>query len=102
MLDDNGFGLGESHAICKYLIAAHSGVADHWYPADAQKRAKVDEYLDWHHTHTRKVRALLFECFVARRRIQSNHAIVQINGILMIVFLALSLSPPPPPPLPFF
>ena len=26
---------------------------DHWYPADLQKRSKVDEYLSWHHTNTR-------------------------------------------------
>ena len=28
-------------------------VDDHWYPADPVKRAKVDEYLDLHHTFLR-------------------------------------------------
>ena len=26
---------------------------DHWYPLDLKKRARVDEYLDWHHSNLR-------------------------------------------------
>lgn len=37
--------MSESHAMMRYL-ARSRGVADHWYPADLRKRAKVDEYLD--------------------------------------------------------
>jgi len=42
----------ESHAILKYLHESR-GLQDHWYPKDFRKRAKVDEYLDWHHNGLR-------------------------------------------------
>ncbi len=46
---ENGLNLFESHAILKYLQASREK-ADHWYPkSDIKKRAKIDEYLDWHH-----------------------------------------------------
>ncbi|XP_019171130.1 PREDICTED: glutathione S-transferase T1-like isoform X2 [Ipomoea nil] len=50
---DGDFKLFESHAALKYLAAAN-GVADHWYPADLQKRAKVDSVCDWHHSNLRR------------------------------------------------
>lgn len=28
-------------------------MADHWYPKDSQKQARVDEYLEWQHNNTR-------------------------------------------------
>ena len=46
------FGLGESHAILRYL-AESRGCPDNWYPADLRKRARVDAYLDQHHTYLR-------------------------------------------------
>ncbi|CAH9144330.1 unnamed protein product [Cuscuta epithymum] len=49
---EGNFQLFESHAILKYLASANH-VADHWYPADLHKRAKIDSVLDWHHTNTR-------------------------------------------------
>ncbi|XP_052799758.1 glutathione S-transferase theta-1-like [Mya arenaria] len=58
-IDDNGFTLGESAAILCY-IAQKSNVADHWYPKDPQKRARVDEYLHWHHSSTRANAAKTF------------------------------------------
>ncbi|XP_048230585.1 glutathione S-transferase T1 [Ricinus communis] len=48
------FKLFESHAILGYLASAFPGVADHWYPADLQKRAKVHAVLDWHHSNLRR------------------------------------------------
>ncbi|KAF5734820.1 putative glutathione-s-transferase theta gst [Tripterygium wilfordii] len=36
-----------------YLACAFPGVADHWYPADLFKRAKVHSVLDWHHSNLR-------------------------------------------------
>ncbi|XP_052799752.1 glutathione S-transferase theta-1-like [Mya arenaria] len=51
-IEDNGFTLGESAAILCY-IAQKSEVADHWYPKDPKKRARVDEYLHWHHSTIR-------------------------------------------------
>nr|XP_006822361.1 PREDICTED: glutathione S-transferase theta-1-like [Saccoglossus kowalevskii] len=53
------FCLGESVAILKYLAAKYNTV-DHWYPQDLQKRARVDEYLAWHHGNTRKDVAFLY------------------------------------------
>ncbi len=45
MIDADGFILGEAHAIVRYLAATHGG--DAWYPAAAQARARVDQWLDW-------------------------------------------------------
>jgi glutathione S-transferase len=42
----------ESHTILRYLHTTRC-TADHWYPSCLRKRAKVDEYLDWHHTNLR-------------------------------------------------
>eukprot|EP00794_Sanderia_malayensis_P001498 gene1498-1654_t len=40
-------------AILKYICTKYE-LADHWYPKDVKKRAKIDEYLAWHHTNLRK------------------------------------------------
>ncbi|XP_056697094.1 glutathione S-transferase T1 isoform X2 [Spinacia oleracea] len=50
---DGRFKLFESHAILIYLSCAFPGVADHWYPADVSKRAKIHSVLDWHHLNLR-------------------------------------------------
>jgi len=44
--------LSESHTILKYLHETRS-LPDHWFPRDSVKRAKVEEYLDWHHNGLR-------------------------------------------------
>ena len=49
---DGDFILAESHSILRY-IAETRKLPDHWYPKDLKQRARVDEYLDWHHTHLR-------------------------------------------------
>ncbi|KAG0618257.1 hypothetical protein M758_4G049600 [Ceratodon purpureus] len=51
---DGRFKLAESHAIMKYLASTRPGVADHWYPTDVQRRAKIDSVLDWHHLNIRR------------------------------------------------
>ena len=51
-IQDGDFTLVESHAIMQYLAVSRN-VADHWYPKDLQQRAKVDQYLHYHHTNTR-------------------------------------------------
>ncbi|PIN23726.1 Glutathione S-transferase [Handroanthus impetiginosus] len=48
------FKLFESHEILIYLASAFPGIADHWYPADVRKRAKVHSVLDWHHSNLRR------------------------------------------------
>lgn len=51
--DDDGIVLWESHAIIIYLCEKY-GWADLW-PADLEKRAKVNQYLHFHHRNTREV-----------------------------------------------
>lgn len=51
-LKDGDFTLAESVAILKYLAGKYK-TPDHWYPADLQKRARVDEYLAWQPTTIR-------------------------------------------------
>ncbi|XP_072031976.1 glutathione S-transferase theta-3-like [Amphiura filiformis] len=53
VMNDDGFIICQSPAIVKYL-ADKCKTADHWYPSDLKKRAKVNELLDWQHTNIRK------------------------------------------------
>jgi glutathione S-transferase len=46
-IDDDGFVLTESSAILKYLAEKHGSPA---YPKDLQKRARVNERMDWLNT----------------------------------------------------
>jgi glutathione S-transferase len=53
VLQDGGFSLFEGNAILQYLAEKFS-----WpdlYPADVQARAKVNQYLHWHHTNARHI-----------------------------------------------
>lgn len=58
-IDDDGFTLGESEAIIKYLMSTRK-VGEAYYPADPQKRAIVDKYLSFHHSTTRPGLAYYF------------------------------------------
>ncbi|KAJ8384914.1 hypothetical protein AAFF_G00197220 [Aldrovandia affinis] len=49
---DGDFTLAESIAILQYMAQKFS-TPDHWYPADLQKRARVNEYLAWQHSAMR-------------------------------------------------
>jgi len=43
-INDNGFCLSESQAICAYLVGQYAK-NDHLYPEEAQQRARVDQIL---------------------------------------------------------
>ena len=47
----------ESHAILKYICNRY-GLPDHWYPTSAERdyllQARMDQYLDWHHSGIRQ------------------------------------------------
>ncbi|NXF19307.1 GSTT1 transferase, partial [Rhodinocichla rosea] len=58
-LRDGSFTLAESIAILLYLVQKFK-TPDHWYPADLQKRARVDEYLSWQHVNIRAKGSKLF------------------------------------------
>ncbi|XP_026177838.1 glutathione S-transferase theta-1-like isoform X2 [Mastacembelus armatus] len=54
VMKDGRFILTESIAILQYLVQKHSSIVpDHWYPADPQHRALVNEYLSWQHLNLR-------------------------------------------------
>lgn len=54
IIDEDGTVLGESHAILRYLCRKYKA-PNNFYPTDALGAAKVDQYLDWHQTNTRRV-----------------------------------------------
>ncbi|KAM7415579.1 hypothetical protein PAMA_017884 [Pampus argenteus] len=54
VMKDGSFVLTESTAILVYLVQKYASlVADHWFPADLQQQARVNEYLSWQHTNLR-------------------------------------------------
>lgn len=48
---DNEFQLSESIAIFRYLSSRYK-IDDNWYPKNRHERARIDEYLEWHHLNT--------------------------------------------------
>jgi glutathione S-transferase len=52
-IDDDGFTLYEANTIMCYLADKH-GWTD-VYPTDLRQRARVNQYLHWHHEHSRKL-----------------------------------------------
>eukprot|EP00891_Asterochloris_glomerata_P002304 jgi/Astpho2/2304/Aster-x0526 len=57
-LKEGDFVLPESAAILRYLCNSRHA-ADHWYPSDPKKRARVDAVLDWYHGNVRAGAAAL-------------------------------------------
>lgn len=46
-IDDGGFHLNESRAICTYLISQYGQKVQHLYPDDPQQRATIDKLLNF-------------------------------------------------------
>jgi len=61
-IDDNGFTLYESCAILVYLAEKY-GWTD-LYPKDLQSRARIHQYLHWHHRNTREITVKLIAPFI--------------------------------------
>jgi glutathione S-transferase len=53
LLEDGGYQIWESHSICRYLCnkrqptPSAAEAAERLYPAEAQQRGQVDQWLDW-------------------------------------------------------
>jgi len=65
--DNNDFRLTESHAIMKYLLKTRSDNFSNnlnLYPKDPLGSAKIDEYLDWHSSNSRKTAAYILSITV--------------------------------------
>jgi glutathione S-transferase len=61
---DGAFVLAESHAIIRYLHDKYKQKGDRLIPDDLQAKAKVDMYMDYHLTGTRRCgNFIFFECF---------------------------------------
>lgn len=60
-IDDDGFILGESEAIVRYLMNSRK-VGEELYPSDPKIRAQVDKYFPFHHN---TVRPQFSKCFMA-------------------------------------
>ena len=53
--DDEGasFRLFETPAILTYLCESRLGPSSSWFPQDIFKRAEINAFMHWHHTHSR-------------------------------------------------
>ncbi|TMW68048.1 hypothetical protein Poli38472_007720 [Pythium oligandrum] len=51
VMKDGDFMLTESHAIMIYLAEKHGW--EQWYPRDPKVRARIHEYMNWHHHNAR-------------------------------------------------
>lgn len=56
---EGDFKLAEGAAILVYLAEANN--LTNWYPTDPKDKAKVHQWLHWHHTGTRKATTTLFQ-----------------------------------------
>lgn len=56
VLVDGDFTLGESHAIMAYIVRTKCsrGMAERWYPSASKVRARIDEWMHWHHSNLRR------------------------------------------------
>eukprot|EP00450_Noctiluca_scintillans_P001526 CAMPEP_0194482836 /NCGR_PEP_ID=MMETSP0253-20130528/4599_1 /TAXON_ID=2966 /ORGANISM="Noctiluca scintillans" /LENGTH=230 /DNA_ID=CAMNT_0039322397 /DNA_START=50 /DNA_END=742 /DNA_ORIENTATION=+ len=89
-LEEHGFVLNESHAIMCYL-----GDKFGWslYPKDPITRARVHEYMNWHHQNTRRISHSMFapgvrsdlkipDAVIAANRVSADGSLNTIEGFL--------------------
>ncbi|CAN6579155.1 unnamed protein product [Malus baccata var. baccata] len=89
---DGRFNLFESHAILVYLACAFPGVADHWYPADLFRRAKINSVLDWHHSNLRRGAAAEAEKLLSSSLSKIESIWLQGNGKFLVGGLKPSIA----------
>lgn len=53
-INDNGFILGESEAVVRYILNTRPG-GEKLYPADPKTRSQIDRYFPFHHSSVRPV-----------------------------------------------
>jgi len=76
VIDDGGFVLFESNAICKYLAEKHSSPL---YPRDLKQRALVDQWMDFCSSHVGGALYLIImnRIFAPIRKIPVNEPAIQ-------------------------
>jgi glutathione S-transferase len=79
--DADGWILTESVAIARYLCTTNN-IPDNWYPKDAEKRARVDEFLSWYHTGIRSACLKVFMS-VTFAKDSNNPASVKENAVAL-------------------
>ncbi len=91
MIDEDGFILGEAHAIVRYLAARHD-TAGTWYPATTERRARVDQWLDWQALRLGRLAAEL----VRQRRFRSGapdeQACAEAERLLTLILPELDME----------
>uniref|UniRef100_A0A2M4AN13 glutathione transferase n=1 Tax=Anopheles triannulatus TaxID=58253 RepID=A0A2M4AN13_9DIPT len=68
---DSQIKLAESVAIVRYLAREYQ-LAEHWYPTDSRRQARVDEYLEWQHHNTRAAGSTYFQYVWLRPRMMGS------------------------------
>ncbi|XP_041931731.1 glutathione S-transferase theta-3-like [Alosa sapidissima] len=89
---DGEFCLSESIAMMMYMVEKFK-TPDHWYPADLQKRARVNEYLAWQHGGIRMHGSKMFWITVMVPKIMGKEipqdkrddAVEDLNGSLKMI-----------------
>lgn len=81
---DGDFKLAEGGAILQYL--AESNNLTQWYPTDPHAKAKVNQWLHWNHTNTRKsTKFLLSPALFGRGEVDTTEycaSLVVLDGVL--------------------
>ena len=74
-LEEDGFSLFESNAICRYLCSAHAP-GNSLFPADARARATVDAWMDLQQTALNRPQGIVFAGMVRTPPEQRDHAAI--------------------------
>lgn len=85
-LEEGEFVLNESHAIMCYLGDRHN-----WklYPSDPQVRAKIHQYMNWHHQYARKITMGLFAPIMRPDLKMSEQSVKEALATVVVTLRAL-------------